>query len=1469
MESDPPEIESGRRPLTALADYYSLSDTDFTTTDDSEFEPYTSVDQLDVSSDWASEDLLSAFSSTPSSLAQSSLHSAPSSEHMLSHHLGREESTHDGSSSSSSSAGVSSHHFHGDRLASHAHASRRPRPHSSGGVSSSSSTHRRHAAHYRNRHYDSQAFGPAEMDRMLRSCTAELDAPPASGVMDSSSLRDSSESHSLSADAPDHGSASVYVSVSASATSSAPGADRGLVLDSSTSPGLVQRSSSASSAASSDVSSLTAKHHHPHRHHDDASAPLFSPPFTTSAIGASTIAASASTGSVASSSSASSSAAAPSSSLLLAGSASPSMTSALFASPPLLSSSSASSLRSMGRVSASAGGPGHDTSASVSVSSSSSSLRSSFAAALSASSTLDHHADSFATVSAPLGHSTSPAANSSSSSASSSVAPGSSSSSSSSSIVPSQLNLHVDVGVPSSSSLASAAAITSSRLQRSGALSSSSSSLYSSAPPMDSPRGSALPSNPFASGVVAAKMLAMGKSEHQDSATSFAAPAEDDAEGSGVTGLAGMMLDEEAVLDDMLLTNEERVERARNELTNTDETHAVISNIVRDQFQLEIQYKLDEKKLIEDRIQQTKALLERLREGWLHSGGSEEQLRLFDWRDHPQNLFVKVGESTVVRLICPTCKRSNFKNEVELLNHCRLIHRLSFRSRSAAIQCCGVSVSPTDADVIEFLRKEAPSKPVVHERKSKSKRKRVKFARHIIVGNTSKQIQSTVTSGLASKAEATYRWTAFVRGKPGEPPLTSFISKVRFFLHESYAPSTVVDVNTPPFEVTREGWGEFPVAIQLHFRESKRNRPLDFKHQLVLGSKDDKLDEPSSQPEIKSQKTIQIQLERRLHSNASKRRKRNPQPIVCPAPASEWPVRKKVHRTGVSEVDDATIVQHINEAGLLERYPIVALAEEVNVQGRYVSYRTCESEAAWKTWRHARRLATEWQRARKLKARLELDIGFSWTTKQLVHWCREQGHTPYAPPPAPPPFTEDDELPDLMRKVQKQTKRTRPNVASLVDMPSPDLLHDKHETPLLPADLYTGVSQDPLDRRDKRRKRKRRKEKKKKRRQLLKIPDFFCRYCGSPHDPFRFELLEEECGRRRGFGEVSSYCPTAQAVDITQIVSPPSHVSPAPEPNPSRLPAQGPVEMAFDRELCSASPELIQRVMNAVTRLCGQDYEELPSLMLFRVAMQFVLELTAASHVVYADEVAQDPSTLSLPKMLVPMHVYQAVLSGERFDFLTNGGLGLTTELPTHTSSAAHSSYAMQSMSNGARAWDPSPLPPSRPYPQMPAAAATAVSSSSSSSSYTVGAGSGGSSPASTVNNSVVSSSSPASASYLTAPSSSSSSANASYSSYGGVTSAAVVPGSSYPTYAPVMSTSYPVSAAPYSYGAYSAAQASGTPYYAATPSDMNVSSGTLNTNANAALMIPSTRSPYPTATSSASSTSSFSSSSSSSSSSS
>jgi transcription initiation factor IIF auxiliary subunit len=43
------------------------------------------------------------------------------------------------------------------------------------------------------------------------------------------------------------------------------------------------------------------------------------------------------------------------------------------------------------------------------------------------------------------------------------------------------------------------------------------------------------------------------------------------------------------------------------------------------------------------------------------------------------------------------------------------------------------------------------------------------------------------------------------------------VKKVRFFLHPSYKPYDVVDVDQPPFHLTRIGWGEFPIRLQVHF----------------------------------------------------------------------------------------------------------------------------------------------------------------------------------------------------------------------------------------------------------------------------------------------------------------------------------------------------------------------------------------------------------------------------------------------------------------------------------------------------------------------------------------------------------------------------------------------------------------------------------------------------------------------------
>ncbi|XP_063425180.1 YEATS domain-containing protein 2-like isoform X2 [Mytilus trossulus] len=73
----------------------------------------------------------------------------------------------------------------------------------------------------------------------------------------------------------------------------------------------------------------------------------------------------------------------------------------------------------------------------------------------------------------------------------------------------------------------------------------------------------------------------------------------------------------------------------------------------------------------------------------------------------------------------------------------------------------------------------------------------------------------------------------YVRGSKEEPRIDHYIKKVWFFLHPSYRPNDLVEVSQPPFHLTRRGWGEFPVRVQLHFKD-QRNKRVDIIHQLKL-----------------------------------------------------------------------------------------------------------------------------------------------------------------------------------------------------------------------------------------------------------------------------------------------------------------------------------------------------------------------------------------------------------------------------------------------------------------------------------------------------------------------------------------------------------------------------------------------------------------------------------------------------------
>ncbi|XP_062260542.1 YEATS domain-containing protein 2 isoform X2 [Platichthys flesus] len=100
----------------------------------------------------------------------------------------------------------------------------------------------------------------------------------------------------------------------------------------------------------------------------------------------------------------------------------------------------------------------------------------------------------------------------------------------------------------------------------------------------------------------------------------------------------------------------------------------------------------------------------------------------------------------------------------------------------------------------------------------------------IVVGNVSKYIPPDKRE---ENDQSTHKWMVYVRGSRREPSIDHFVKKVWFFLHPSYKPNDLVEVSEPPFHLTRRGWGEFPVRIQIHFNDP-RNKRIDIIHQLKL-----------------------------------------------------------------------------------------------------------------------------------------------------------------------------------------------------------------------------------------------------------------------------------------------------------------------------------------------------------------------------------------------------------------------------------------------------------------------------------------------------------------------------------------------------------------------------------------------------------------------------------------------------------
>ncbi|KAJ3341856.1 YEATS domain-containing protein 2 [Gonapodya sp. JEL0774] len=140
----------------------------------------------------------------------------------------------------------------------------------------------------------------------------------------------------------------------------------------------------------------------------------------------------------------------------------------------------------------------------------------------------------------------------------------------------------------------------------------------------------------------------------------------------------------------------------------------------------------------------------------------------------------------------------------------------------------------------------------------------------LVVGNVSKYLSKKQRD--PKWPECTHKWMMFVCGLPPDDHPETFVRSVRFSVHESYAPNNVIEIHEPPFYLTRFGWGEFPVKVEVIFVDEKRNRMLEFLHEL-------KLDQRHSGAQVLGGETVyEIELDRNTNFAPSRNHHSEPSP---------------------------------------------------------------------------------------------------------------------------------------------------------------------------------------------------------------------------------------------------------------------------------------------------------------------------------------------------------------------------------------------------------------------------------------------------------------------------------------------------------------------------------------------------------------------------------------------------------------
>lgn len=97
-----------------------------------------------------------------------------------------------------------------------------------------------------------------------------------------------------------------------------------------------------------------------------------------------------------------------------------------------------------------------------------------------------------------------------------------------------------------------------------------------------------------------------------------------------------------------------------------------------------------------------------------------------------------------------------------------------------------------------------------------------KCVRNEVVSYYCPIVYGSIAHNIGKKdARGTHQWTLYVRGS-NDGDISRFVSRVIFTLHPSFS-IPVREIQTPPFEVSEYGWGEFEASIRIYFKDENES----------------------------------------------------------------------------------------------------------------------------------------------------------------------------------------------------------------------------------------------------------------------------------------------------------------------------------------------------------------------------------------------------------------------------------------------------------------------------------------------------------------------------------------------------------------------------------------------------------------------------------------------------------------------